>query len=320
MTPTCCRSAPSSIRWDGKAFHIKLDEVTVPLPSRIRGTITLTPDVENPQSFALSQDAEHRWWPLVPRARIDVDLPLPGVRWSGSAYLDCNWGAGPLEHSFRRWSWSRSQCSDGGSEIFYDVVSRDGHDVNLALRVSPDGMLEEIDAPIARQLSRTRWRIDRLQRCQDSDDPRRIAALEDGPFYARTLIEAAADGRSSKTMHESLCLERFSSPWVQAMLPFRMPRCPALVTRAVVVMASIRGWWRDTVAPNRRVDADQLHHNQNQSYAKNCQHFNQTKMLSHSGAPWYRIDRQMEDLIELFLRLEQRDARPRQRSSLRSRV
>jgi carotenoid 1,2-hydratase len=311
---------PSSIRWDGKAFRIKLDEVTAPLPSRIRGSITLTPEVQNLKSFALSHTTEHRWWPMVPRARIEVDLALPGVRWSGNAYLDCNWGAGPLEQGFRRWSWSRSQCSDGSSEIFYDVVSRDRHDVNLALRVTADGSLEEITAPAAMQLSKTRWRINRLHRCEASDDKRRITALEDGPFYARTLIEATAFARSSKTMHESLCLERFSSPVVQAMLPFRMPRRPVLADRAVVLLTSVHHWWRATVAPNRRVGPDDFHHDENNADAKNRQHLDQPKVVSHGDAPWYRVDRHLEDLIELFLRLEQRDAAARRGTSMRSRV
>jgi carotenoid 1,2-hydratase len=311
---------PSSIHWDGRAFHITLDEVTMPLPSRISGTITLTPDVRNLQSFALSENTEHRWWPLVPRARIEVNLPLPSVRWSGNAYLDCNWGEGPLEQSFRRWSWSRSERADGSSEIFYDVVSREGRDVNLALRVTADGLLEHIEAPVATPLSRTRWRLDRLQRRHDSELAGRITSLEDGPFYARTLIESTTLGRTSKTVHESLCLERFASPWVQAMLPFRMPRVPALAFRAVVLMAAMRVWWLATVAPDRRVGSDQLQYHQPNANAKNRQHLDQPKVLSHGYAPWYRLDRHAEDLLELFLKLEQRDAAARQVTYQRSRV
>jgi carotenoid 1,2-hydratase len=31
-------------------------------------------------------------------------------------------------------------------------------------------------------------------------------------------------GEAATAVHESLDLDRFASPWVQAMLPFRMPR------------------------------------------------------------------------------------------------
>ena len=44
--------------------------------------------------------------------------------------------------------------------------------------------------------------------------------LEDTPFYARSVLVNGSD----LTMHESLSLDRFRSPWVQVMLPFRMPR------------------------------------------------------------------------------------------------
>jgi carotenoid 1,2-hydratase len=52
---------------------------------------------------------------------------------------------------------------------------------------------------------------------------RDLRTVEDTPFYARSLL---TDGASSPAhvVHESLSLERFRSPWVQSMLPFRMPR------------------------------------------------------------------------------------------------
>jgi carotenoid 1,2-hydratase len=48
--------------------------------------------------------------------------------------------------------------------------------------------------------------------------------LEDTPFYSRSLIKAEMFGCSVTAIHESLVLDRFTAPWVQAMLPFRMPR------------------------------------------------------------------------------------------------
>ena len=54
--------------------------------------------------------------------------------------------------------------------------------------------------------------------------PPRLRSLEDGPFYARSLIESTLLGERVHGVHESLSLDRFAAPWVQALLPFRMPR------------------------------------------------------------------------------------------------
>ena len=51
-----------------------------------------------------------------------------------------------------------------------------------------------------------------------------IRTLEDAPFYARSVVSAQLCGEPVMMMHESLSLDRFRQPVVQAMLPFRMPR------------------------------------------------------------------------------------------------
>ena len=48
--------------------------------------------------------------------------------------------------------------------------------------------------------------------------------LEDTPFYSRSVIETGLFGEQVTAVHESLSLDRFQAPWVQAMLPFRIPR------------------------------------------------------------------------------------------------
>jgi carotenoid 1,2-hydratase len=59
----------------------------------------------------------------------------------------------------------------------------------------------------------------------DTDRPvRLVETLEDTPFYARSRLAAHVYGEPSEIFHESLDLDRFSSPIVRAMLPFRMPR------------------------------------------------------------------------------------------------
>jgi carotenoid 1,2-hydratase len=51
-----------------------------------------------------------------------------------------------------------------------------------------------------------------------------ISTLEDTPFYARSVVRTRLLGEPVTAMHESLSLDRFSALWVQAMLPFRIPR------------------------------------------------------------------------------------------------
>jgi carotenoid 1,2-hydratase len=48
--------------------------------------------------------------------------------------------------------------------------------------------------------------------------------LEDTPFYARSVLQTRLLGQDAIAVHESLSLDRFRNPIVQAMLPFRMPR------------------------------------------------------------------------------------------------
>jgi carotenoid 1,2-hydratase len=50
--------------------------------------------------------------------------------------------------------------------------------------------------------------------------------LEDTPFYARSLVRKRLLGSNALAVHESLDLDRFRQPWVQCLLPFRMPRFP----------------------------------------------------------------------------------------------
>jgi carotenoid 1,2-hydratase len=72
------------------------------------------------------------------------------------------------------------------------------------------------------ELRQTRWRIGRSVRSEEA--AHLVRTLEDTPFYARSLVAAKLLGEHVMLMHESLSLDRFSMPVVQAMLPFRMPR------------------------------------------------------------------------------------------------
>ena len=70
----------------------------------------------------------------------------------------------------------------------------------------------------------TLWRVARGGRTDEGTPLRVLQTLTDAPFYARSLVDAQWLGERVTAMHESLSLARFDSAWVQAMLPFRMPR------------------------------------------------------------------------------------------------
>jgi len=81
---------------------------------------------------------------------------------------------------------------------------------------------EHIDAPREIALPGTRWGLKRSTRCED--DARVVRTLVDAPFYSRSQLDIRIGGTCAPAIHEGLSLERFRSGWVQAMLPFRMPR------------------------------------------------------------------------------------------------
>jgi carotenoid 1,2-hydratase len=213
---------PSSAWWDGTALTISVDEVAVPVPRRVRGTIRLEPQIVSDATFALDAAGRHRWRPMAPVARVEVDFPDPGVRWQGRAYLDGNDGDRPLERDFVSWNWSRA--ASGEPCILYDAVREDGSRHVLALRFGRDGQAEAFDPPPAVPLPATLWRLRRGTASDPGDPPRIVQTLEDGPFYARAVVASRVAGSEMLAVHESLSLERFRKPWVRALLPFRMPR------------------------------------------------------------------------------------------------
>ncbi len=217
------RVGPSALTWAGDSLAISLDEVTFPLPGRIRGQVRLHPESRNTAAWALDAEGLHQWQPLAPTARVEVALETPGLAWQGHGYLDSNWGAVPLEASFVRWDWSRAPVR-GGSAVLYEGLRRGGEPFALALHFDAEGRPSAFPPPAPRALPKTRiWRIPRHTRA-DGAEAAVEATLEDTPFYARTLLRTRLLGEPTTAVHESLELDRFALPIVQAMLPFRMPR------------------------------------------------------------------------------------------------
>ena len=219
---THLRIGPSGLRWDGSRLTIALDERTMPLPARVRGTVTLHPAAFTGYEAVLSETGNHRWTPLSPRARVEVALEDPSLRWSGDGYLDGNHGDGAIETAFRRWDWCRAPLGTE-SVILYEADHRGGGGVRLALRIDRNGIVRPIDPPPAATLSRSLWRVRRRTRSDDGwAEVRRT--LVDAPFYARSLIGTRLLGQRCLAVHETLDCDRFANPAVQAMLPFRTPR------------------------------------------------------------------------------------------------
>ncbi|RTL72303.1 MAG: carotenoid 1,2-hydratase [Hyphomicrobiales bacterium] len=220
-TPTHLVIGPSRMHWSGHALIVDVDEIAVPFPRRIRGRIVLTPRALTGAAFALDSSQKHVWWPIAPRAHVHAAFEAPNWTWDGDGYLDCNWGAEPLENAFTSWSWSRTPFADE-TLLLYDAVQRSGPERALALSVDDDGNIVPVSPSRFAQLPTSTWQLPRETRSEQA--PRLVRGLEDGPFYARASVETTWRGCRSVGMHEALSLDRFRMPLVQAMLPFRMPR------------------------------------------------------------------------------------------------
>jgi carotenoid 1,2-hydratase len=214
----------SAMRWEGGSLRIDIDEITVPIPSRIRGTVRLHPRVVCARDFALEPEGRHRWQPIAPLADVEVVLQQPALRWRGTGYLDTNFGDAPLEQAFSRWQWTRAHLPGDVAAIDYHAEPRRGPPTSLDVRIAHDGVsVTERQRPrIA--LPRTAWGIARAVAVDEGTPARVVRTVESGPFYARSLLDVQLQGAPAFAMHESLSLDRFAAPWVQAMLPFRMPR------------------------------------------------------------------------------------------------
>lgn len=215
---------PSSMRWEHDALVIEIDEVTAPIPSRIRGIVRVHPETLHHRTFALDEAGRHRWHPIAPCARVEVELSHPSLAWHGRGYLDSNYGQRPLEEDFIRWDWSRAALADGRTAVLYDVLRRDAGPLDLTLCFDPAGGSSTFEAPERLALATTRWRLDRGTRGDLHSAARVARTLESAPFYARSLVDTCLLGEQTRSMHESLSLVRFDTRWCQWMLPFRMPR------------------------------------------------------------------------------------------------
>lgn len=218
---------PSAIHWDGNQVIIAIDEITVPLPRRLRGEIRLQLPGISPDDYPIDHRGRHRWWPISPACRASVVLEAPQLSWQGEAYFDSNRGSEPLEAGFTDWDWSRAILADGGSFVQYHTrpLHPNAPQTAIALRFDAQGKAQTVAPPPRMTLPTTGiWRIPRQTGADPMATTRVLRTLEDTPFYARSMLETHVLGETVTAFHESLSLHRFRQRWVQTLLPFRMPR------------------------------------------------------------------------------------------------
>ena len=145
---------PSGLDWDGETLTVRIEEVTAPIPSRLKGVVRLRPQALHTRRFTLDSDGRHTWQPIAPRSRVEVELESPALRWSGAAYFDTNAGDAPLEQDFRGWDWCRAALPDA-TAILYNAQRRDGSEISIAVRATDDGALTDFTPPPAVDLPRT---------------------------------------------------------------------------------------------------------------------------------------------------------------------
>jgi carotenoid 1,2-hydratase len=216
---------PSALHWDGGTLTITIDEIgmPLPLPRRVRGTVRVKPRAITDHVVTLNPAGNHRWWPIAPLSSVEVELSEPDLRWRGPGYLDMNQGDVPIADGFREWHWSRADTRDGAA-VLYGGTRRDGQAFDHGFRFDGTGKATEFVPPPVATLRKSGWRIARETRGDAGHAAAIVETLEDTPFYARSLVRTHLGGEPVTAMHESLSLDRFRSPVVQAMLPFRMPR------------------------------------------------------------------------------------------------
>ncbi len=216
---------PSSLRWDGEALTIAVDErAGFPRPGRVRGTVRLIPHAVTEVELPLTADGAHVWRPFAPAARIEVDLDVPGWTWEGHGYFDGNFGIRAMEADFDHWNWARFPTDDGGALCVYDAVLRGGGVRRAAMRFGPDGSAAHVDAPDAVPMARTRWGLERGLRADPGTTPRALRSMLDAPFYARATVETTIGGERLSGVHEIIDLRRYANPAIRPMIAFRVAR------------------------------------------------------------------------------------------------
>jgi carotenoid 1,2-hydratase len=214
---------PSSMAWDGTAMTIHFNEIAVPFPRKISGSLKIYPSALTHEVHCLNPDGMHVWWPMAPVSRVEVSLNEPSLRWKGHAYCDHNRGSAPIAEGFRSWTWCRASLQDGAA-VFYDGIRKNNDLFAIGRQFMPSGETRVLDLPNPTRMRTSFWGIPRETRGQDGSTPKLVQTLEDTPFYARSSVAMRLADEEVTAVHESMSVDRFNTTLVQMMLPFRMPR------------------------------------------------------------------------------------------------
>jgi len=222
----------SSMNWRNGALEIDVDEISsLPLVSRMRGRIVLTPDAVTNVELPLSADGAHVWRPFAPTATIEVDLEAPGWRWSGHGYFDANFGTRRLEKDFTGWTWARFP-TDEGALCMYRATLLSGTAIQATVLFGTDGTMEVIPDYASASLPTTRWALARSVGADPGTVPRQVMPMLGGPFYNRAVVTTTLAGRQVTGVHETLDLRRYASRVVKYMVMTRVPRRGGAVSLA----------------------------------------------------------------------------------------
>lgn len=214
---------PSDLSWDGTTLTFRIRETTAPIPRGLRGTVRVHPLALTGHTVLLDGIGRHRWSPLAPASRVEVELEEPSLSWSGAGYFDSNGGDEPLEEGFTSWNWSRATRSNG-TAILYEPLYRRGGGQLVAIDIDHSGAVRNFEPPPPATLPKTLWRIPRDTRVDQGHSATVTETVVDAPFYSRSVLSTHLMGKPATAMHESVYLDRFTAPWVQVCLPWRVPR------------------------------------------------------------------------------------------------
>lgn len=215
---------PSSMIWDKDRLIIDVNEIgALPMVSRVRGQIILTPTAVTHVELALTDDSAHIWRPFAPTAKITVDLNGAGWQWEGHGYFDSNFGTRALEEDFSYWTWGRYPTK-GGSTCFYDATRLDGSELAAAMHFDCAGNSSHIPLPPKAPLKRSLWTVSRETRSDAGYRPKQVKNMLDAPFYSRSAVKTRLNGEETVGVHEALDLVRFRNPLMKPILAVRVPR------------------------------------------------------------------------------------------------
>jgi carotenoid 1,2-hydratase len=217
-----------SKRSDG-VYELSLDDrqPAYAMPLAVKGRVRFTSAgptaVPSDGPFVLDRAGAHRWAPVAPRCRVDVDLTAPNLRFSGDGYHDINHGDEPLGAAFTRWHWARSHERER-TRIRYDRALRDNTRRVLDVESTSEGLrFDHRDELRAMELALGGWTLmePAALRVDDATVLKDVRRVESSPFYARYT---ARTPKGEPAVGEHLDLDRFALPTMQRMLPFRARR------------------------------------------------------------------------------------------------